>query len=226
MNGQMIHFVDGEETFEGYLSSPEAGVGPGIILIQEWWGLVPHIKALADRFAEAGFNVLAPDLFRGKTADEPDEAGSLMMALHIGETSKLFKSAIATLLSDPRTKGAKVGVVGFCMGGQLSLYAACDNPQVGACIDYYGIHPAVQPALRDLEAPLLGFFAEHDEYASPEQVAALTQELTLLGKEHVFVTYPGVHHAFFNDERLAYNKEAADDSWTRSIQFLRERLTQ
>ena len=224
MSGQMIQFKGGDETYEGYLASPGSEKGPGIIVIQEWWGLVGHIKDVADRYAAAGFNVLAPDLYRGKTTDEPDEAGSLMMALHIGETATILARAIETLLSHPSTKGSKVGVVGFCMGGQLSLYAACGNPNIGACIDYYGIHPNAQPALRDLNCPLLGFFAETDSYAGPEQIKPLAEELTLLEKQHEFITYPGTHHAFFNDVRPAYNKEAAEDSWNRATKFFNEHL--
>jgi len=225
MNGELIQFAGGEEVYEGYLSVPSSGSGPGVIVIQEWWGLVPHILAVTDRFAAAGFTALAPDLYRGVRAEDPDEAASLMMALHIGDTSKLLASAIDALIEDPATTGERVGVVGFCMGGQLSLYAACDNWKIAACIDYYGIHPNVQPVLRELSGPLLGFFAEHDDYAGPDQVHALTEELTLLGKPHEFITYPGTHHAFFNDTRPAYNKEAADDSWKRAVAFFHESLS-
>jgi len=226
MNGQMIEFMDGNEKYQGYLSVSASGSGPGIIILQEWWGLVPHIKDVVDRFAQAGFTALAPDLYRGTTAEEPDDAATLMQALHIGETSRILSKAIETLLAHPGTSSKKAGVVGFCMGGQLSLFAACDNPSiVGACIDYYGVHPSVQPALRELSGPVLGFFAETDAYAGPEQVKALTEELTLLGKEHTFITYPGTHHAFFNDVRPAYNKEAADDTWRRAVEFFRNNLS-
>ena len=224
MKGQMIQFADGGDTYQGYLAPAASGKGPGIIVIQEWWGLVPHIKDVADRFAEAGFTALAPDFYQGKTADEPDEAGSLMMALHIGETERLLSIAINTLLANSATTGEKVGVIGFCMGGQLSLFAACCNPSIGACVDFYGIHPNVQPALRALNGPVLGIFAETDAYAGPDQVHALAEELTLLGKPHEFITYPGTQHAFFNDVRPAYNKDAADDAWTRVVKFFSENL--
>ena len=224
MNGQMIEFADGEEKYHGYLAPSATGKGPGIIVIQEWWGLVPHIKDVADRFAAAGFTALAPDFYQGKTTDEPDEAGSLMMALHIGETERLLALAINALLSETATEGEKVGVIGFCMGGQLSLFAACCNANIAACVDFYGIHPNVQPALRALNGPVLGIFAETDPYAGPDQVHALAEELTLLGKPHEFITYPGTQHAFFNDVRPAYNKEAAEDSWTRVIKFFSENL--
>ena len=224
MRGQSIKFGNEENPCDGYLSPAVGGKGPGIIVIQEWWGLVPHIKDIADRFAEAGFTALAPDFYHGKTATEPDEAGSLMMALHIGETEKLLADAIVALLANPATGGPEVGVIGFCMGGQLSLFAACCNPTIKACVDFYGIHPNVQPALRALNGPVLGIFAENDGYASPEQVKALTEELTLLEKPHEFITYPGTHHAFFNDTGKAYDKEAADDAWTRVVAFFNENL--
>ncbi len=223
-NGQMIQFADGSETYEGYLAPSVNGKGPGIIVLQEWWGLVPHIKDVADRFAQAGFTALAPDLYRGKTADEPDDAGSLMMALHIGDTEALLAKAIEALLANEAVEGGKVGVIGFCMGGQLSLFAACCNPTIGACVDFYGIHPSVQPALRALNGPVLGIFAETDAYAGPDQVHALTEELTLLGKQHQFITYPGTTHAFFNDARPAHNEEAAKDAWTRVLEFFRREL--
>lgn len=224
MHGQMIQFADSKEKYEAYLSPAAGGKGPGVIVIQEWWGLVPHIKDVADRFAQAGFTALAPDLYGGKTASEPDDAGSLMMALHIGETEKLLAEAIHALLANPATEGGKVGVVGFCMGGQLSLFAACCNPSIRACVDFYGIHPSVQPALRALNGPVLGIFAENDAYAGPEQVHALTEELTLLGKSHEFITYPGTNHAFFNDTGRSYDKAAADDAWSRVLNFLNENL--
>jgi carboxymethylenebutenolidase len=230
MNGEMIEFLcqgttlDG--TYQGYLSRSSSGSGPGIIVLQEWWGLVGHIKNVTDRFAAEGFTALAPDLYKGETTTEPDEAGSLMMALSINETEKVLRCAVDRLLEDASTTGEKVGVVGFCMGGQLSLYAAATNDKIGACVDYYGIHPNVEPPLHQLEAPVLGFFAEHDEYASPEAVRKLGEELSKHGKCHEFHTYPGTHHAFFNDDRPeVYNPAAAEDTWRRMIDFFRQNLT-
>lgn len=220
----MIQFADGEDTYDGYLSTSSNGKGPGLIVIQEWWGLVPHIMDIADRFSEAGFTALAPDFYAGKTASEPDEAGSLMMALHIGETERILRLAIDTLNANPTVDEGKIGVIGFCMGGQLSLYAACANPQIRACVDFYGIHPNVQPALRDLSGPVLGIFAENDAYADQAQVNALSEELSLLEKPHEFLTFPGTNHAFFNDTGKAYNKEAADDAWAKVIDFLNREL--
>lgn len=218
----MISFFSGHAEHHGYMAKPKSGRGPGIVVLQEWWGLVGHITKVVDRFAEAGFTALAPDLYHGEATNEPELAGKLMMALNIGETEKVLQAAIQTLLADEATSSESVGIVGFCMGGQLSLYAACLNDEISACVDYYGIHPNVKPTLENLRGPVLGFFASRDEYANPEAVAALSGELTLTGKPHEFITYSETDHAFFNDDRPeVYNQEAAEDSWNRMITFFR-----
>lgn len=223
--GSMIEFACSGRSYSGYLAPSASGSGPGVVVLQEWWGLVGHIKDVADRFAEAGFTALAPDLYEGKTADEPDDAASLFMALNIAETEKVLACAIRRLIDDPAATGEKVGVVGFCMGGQLSLYAACANPEtIGACVNFYGVHPNVHPNFANLGAPLLGLFGEEDPMTTPEVVAAMDAELNSLGKPHEFITYPGVGHAFFNDDRPAYNAEAAADAWSRTIALFRANL--
>jgi carboxymethylenebutenolidase len=224
--GEMIAFSHGSETFEGYLSAPASGTGPGVIVLQEWWGLVGHIKDVANRFAAAGFTALAPDLYRGKSTTEPDEAATLMQALNIAETESILREAIQTLLARPETGGnEKVGVIGFCMGGQLALFAAGSNPQIRATVDFYGIHPAVHPDFAAFNGPLLGIFAEHDTMTDAQAVRALDEKLTTLGKPHTFITYPGTNHAFFNDQRpTVHNPEASQDAWEKTIQFLKAEL--
>ena len=225
MKGEMISFECNGDTYQGYLSKSTSGSGPAVVVIQEYWGLVGHIKDLADRFAAEGFTALAPDFYKGETTKEPEEAGKLMMALNISETEKILRCAVRRLLSDPGVSSMKAGVVGFCMGGQLSLFAAATNEEIAACVDFYGIHPHVHPPLQQLKAPVLGFFAEHDEYASPASVAALDEQLTELGKEHEFKTFPGTHHAFFNDQRPeVYDAEASNQAWARMIRFFREHV--
>lgn len=222
----MITIGDHDFHSTGYLALPEH-TGPGIIVLQEWWGLVGHIKDVADRFAAEGFVALAPDLYEGKTTAEPDEAGSMLMALNIERTAQHLASAVHTLVNMPAVHGDQVGVVGFCMGGQLSMYAAATNPEIGACVNFYGIHPNVHPPFENLEAPILGIFAEHDDYASPVAVRTMDEQLTSLGKPHEFITYPGAQHAFFNDDRPSvYNPEAAEDAWNRTIAFFRLHLQQ
>lgn len=224
--GEMIGFSCGDASHQGYLARSVSGTGKGVIVLQEWWGLVGHIKDVADRFAAEGFTALAPDLYHGVSTTEPDEAGSLLMALNIPETERALACAARRLLDDPATLGDQVGVIGFCMGGKLSYFAAATSPELyGAAVNFYGIHPNVHPPYAQATAPLLGIFAEIDDYASPAVVAALDQELTSLGKAHEFHTYPGVHHAFFNNDRPAvYDSTAAEDAWNRTLAFLRTNL--
>jgi carboxymethylenebutenolidase len=220
MSGQMIEFPSNGGNSRGYLAVPPSGSGPGVIVLQEWWGLVDHIKRVADRFAEAGFVALAPDLYHGESTEHPDDAGRMMMALEIDRTEKDLRGAIDYLLSRPETSSSKVGTVGFCMGGQLSLYAACENASVGACVDYYGIHPSVAPDLSKLAAPVLGFFGETDEFVTPAAARELEQALAGAGKQAEIHIYSGTGHAFFNDSRPdAYDAEHAADSWSRMLAF-------
>jgi carboxymethylenebutenolidase len=223
--GEMIAFNGGADDYEGYLAVSKTGSGPGVIVLQEWWGLVPHIKDICNRFAAEGFTALAPDLYKGDSTTDPDDAATLMQALNIAETEQILRKAVTVLLARNEVSSEQVGVIGFCMGGQLAMFAAGANPAIGACVNFYGIHPKVQPSYRDLNGPVLGIFAENDGYASPEAVKALDKELTLLGKEHEFHTYPGTDHAFFNDQRPeVYNPDAAKDAWSKAIAFLKKNI--
>ncbi|MBI5878870.1 MAG: dienelactone hydrolase family protein [Chloroflexi bacterium] len=224
--GEIVSFKSNGASADGYLALPPAGHGPAVIVIQEWWGLVPHIKDVADRYAQAGFVALAPDLYHGKATSEPGDAGKLMMALNILQAEKDLRGAVDYLLAHPATAGKKVGVVGFCMGGALSLYAASTNPDtVGACIIYYGGHPNVKPDLAALKAPVLGFYGERDSGVTPASALALQSQLQALGKRMDVHIYPGAGHAFFNSDRPAvYDKAAAEDTWTRAMDFFRTNL--
>ena len=226
--GEMVEFKANGRTASGYLAIPRAGrgfqAGPGVIVIQEWWGLVDHIKNVCDRFAEEGFVALAPDLYHGQTTKSPDEADKLMMALRIDEAEQDLSGAVQYLLDHDAVTGDKVGCVGFCMGGALSLYAASKNSNIGACVVFYGIHPNVKPDLANLQAPVLGNYAEKDRSVPLDKVKELEQQLKALGKQVDFKIYPGTDHAFFNDTRPeVYNAQAAADAWQRTIQFLRPR---
>ena len=225
MAGQMVEFSSNGGTASGYLAIPESGKGPGVIVIQEWWGLVPHIKEVCDRFAAEGLVALAPDLYHGKSTTSPDEAGKLMMTMRIDEAERDLRGAIQYLLNHDAVKGDKVGTVGFCMGGALSLYAATKNPQVGACVVFYGGHPNVKPDLANLQAPVLGLYAGRDGFVTPELVHQLERQLKELGKSAEIHIYPNADHGFFNDQRPeVYNEEAAKDAWQRVLEFFREHL--
>jgi carboxymethylenebutenolidase len=224
MAGTMVSFKANGGTASGYLAVSDIGKGPGIIVIQEWWGLVDHIKDVCDRFSKAGFTALAPDLYDGKATKSPDDAGKMMMALNIDEAAKKLNGAIDYLSSHKAASG-KVGVVGFCMGGQLALYAATINTKVGASVDYYGIHPNVQPDFTKLSGPVLGFFGEKDKTTSKEAVEQLGNQLKRSGIKYDFHTYPGTNHAFFNDSRPeVYDSVAATDTWQRMTNFFKTNL--
>lgn len=222
--GDRVTFASNGGRTEGYVARP-ASPGPGVIVIQEWWGLVPHIEDVADRFAREGFVALAPDLYHGKQTKSPDEAGKLMMSLHIDEAARDLAGAIKYLKSLPDVTGRIVGTVGFCMGGALSLFAACENRDVGACAVFYGIHPNVKPNLSALKAPVLGIYGGRDSGVPPATVADLDRRLTDLGKSHEFHTYPAAAHAFFNDQRPeVFDAAAAADAWSKTIAFFRREL--
>lgn len=221
--GEMVTFASNGGTAGGYLARPASGTGKGVVVIQEWWGLNGNITGIADRFAAEGFVALAPDMYHGKLTDEPDEAGKLLMALNIEQAEKDLKGAVTYLKG---LTGGPVGTVGFCMGGALSLFAACNaNRDVGACVDFYGGHPMVKYNWDGLTAPLLGLFAEHDDFVNPN-VPAYEQALKERGKQYEFITYPGTSHAFFNDEHPEpqYNPAAAKDAWERTLAFYRKHL--
>lgn len=222
--GARISFKFNGSAVDGYLAKP-ARPGPAVIVIQEWWGLVPHIEHVADRLAAAGFVALAPDLFHGTTTRSPDQAGKLMMSLRIDEAARDLAGAIDFATALPEVSVPVVGTIGFCMGGALSLYAASQNLEVGACVVFYGGHPNVKPDLAALQAPVLGIYAGKDTVVSPAVVSALDQQLTTLGKRHEFHTYPNADHAFFNDTRPeVYDAAAAEDAWRRTLAFFRREL--
>ena len=223
MAGKMVEFPTNGTTTAGYLATPASGKGPGVLVIQEWWGLVGHIKNVCDRFAAEGFSALAPDMYHGQTASEPDGAGKLFMALNIAQAEKDLRGAAKYLAGSSST--AKIGAVGFCMGGQLALFAATLNPSVGATVNFYGIHPNVKPDYTRLSGPVLGLFAEKDGFVTPQVARDVDTAIKAAGKQSEIHIYPGVDHAFFNDERPdAYNKAAADDAWRRTIALFRQHL--
>lgn len=225
MTGTVMEFESNSKTGQGYLAVPTSGAGPGVIVLQEWWGLVDHIKCVADRFAAEGFVALAPDLYHGQSATSPDAAGKLMMALDISQVERDLRGAIDGLLARDEVTGAQIGTVGFCMGGQLSLYAACENESVGACVVFYGIHPNVRPNLQALRAPVLGFFAEHDEFVPPAAARQLEADLRAVGKSADMTVFEGVDHAFFNDTRTeVYHEAHAATCWSRMLGFYGEHL--
>lgn len=224
--GENVTFRSNGGTCEGYLAVPDSGEGPGVIVIQEWWGLVPHIRDVADRFAAAGFTALAPDLYQGESTTEPDEAGKLMMALNLEQAAKDMSGAVDLLLE--RTGRDKVGVVGYCMGGGLALVLACQRPDaIAAAAPYYGVipWPSAQPDFSALSATVVGEYAELDDFANPDATRALEAQLRELGKDATLHIHPGAQHAFFNDTRPdVYDAAASEAAWARTTDLFRSAL--
>jgi carboxymethylenebutenolidase len=226
--GEMVEFPSNGGTGSGYLASPSVGAGLGLIVIQEWWGLVPHIKDVCDRFAGEGFTALAPDLYHGESTTEPDEAGKLMMALNLEQAAKDMGGAIDYLVSSDKVRGEGVGVIGFCMGGGLAMMLAVQrNDAVRAVVPFYGLIPweSAQPDWSKLQAPMQGHFAEEDGFFGPDKAREMEANLKELGKDVELFLYEGAGHAFFNDARPeAYDEPSASTAWVRTLEFLRAKL--
>jgi carboxymethylenebutenolidase len=226
--GETVEFPSNGHTASGYLATPASGRGPGVVVIQEWWGLVPHIRDLCDRFAAEGFVALAPDLYHGKDATEPDEAGKLLMELDLPRAARDMLGAGRWLAQSDKTAGDRVGIVGFCMGGALALYAATLSDVFAAVVPFYpyfGVTAAAKPEVTAIKGAVLGHFATKDEAYTPEQVAALEAELRDAGVDVEFFWYEGADHAFFNDTRPeVFDEDAAQLSWDRTRAFFRTHL--
>jgi carboxymethylenebutenolidase len=226
--GEMVEFPSNGSAGSGYLAVPESGPGPGVVVIQEWWGLNDQIKEVGDRYASEGFVALAPDLYRGKATTKEDEAGQLMMALNIEQAAKDMAGAVDYLKGHDAVTGRGIGVTGFCMGGGLALWLATLRPDdVKAVVPYYGLipWPAAQPDWSKLQAAVQGHYAENDDFASPETARKLEEELKGHGTAVEFFVYPGVGHAFTNHHRPeVFHEEHSQTAWERTVAFFRANL--
>jgi carboxymethylenebutenolidase len=224
---QNVSFPSNGSTAHGYLVLPESGRGPGVVVIQEWWGLTSHIADVADRLAAEGFVVLAPDLFGGPTTHDADEAGRLMQELPVDRAARDLGGAVDYLLGHDAVTSTQIGAVGFCMGGGFVLVlAAQQGDKIGAAVPFYGVLGEDYPSFENLSAPLLGHFGEQDEMATPDHVRELSARIERQsGRRPDFRSYPA-GHAFFNDQNLigTYEPEQAAKAWDATIQFLREHL--
>jgi carboxymethylenebutenolidase len=225
--GENVEFPSNGHTCGGYLARPDGGSGPGVVVIQEWWGLVPHIRDICDRFALEGFVALAPDLYHGKHTKEPDEAGKLLMELQLEDAARDINGAVAWLLAEGGALGETVGIVGFCAGGALALYGATIAKQIGAVVAYYpyiGRTAAAQPDYTAVSGAALMHLGERDEAYTREQIEGLEEQLRASGKPAESHWYDA-GHAFFNDDRPeVFDEEASELSWDRTIRFFREHL--
>ncbi len=224
---QNVTFPANGSTAHGYLALPPSGSGPGVVVIQEWWGLTSHVADVADRLATEGFVALAPDLFGGSTTHDATEAGQLMQDLPVQRAARDLGGAVDYLLAHDAVIGPKVGAVGFCMGGGFVLVlAAQQGDKIGAAVPFYGVLGEEYPGFENLTAPVLGHFGEQDGMATPDVVRELAATIEAQsGRRPDFRLYPA-GHAFFNDENLigTYDPEQAAEAWDATISFLNEHL--
>ena len=223
--GANIEFASNGDTVAGYLAVPDGG-GPGVLVLQEWWGLVPQLTRVCDRLAAEGFVALARDLFRGEIAEhtEMDKAGELMTSLPMDRAARDMSGAIDALLAHDDVRGDGVGVLGYCMGGMLALaIAAQEGDRVTAVVSYYGAPIGDgAPDWSGLTARCSGHFAEHDDFFPWSAVSALGDELRSRGKDVDFQLHPGTGHAFANDEDSigTHDPAATAAAWTSTLAFL------
>jgi carboxymethylenebutenolidase len=223
---QMIRYRANGQEASGYLAYP-AGAGPhmGLVAIQEYWGLEPHIKDATERLARAGYCALAPDLYHGKVAKEPDEAGKLMMALDMEHALKEIEGAAAYLAGRPDVHPKKVGVMGWCMGGLLAMRWSSRSDRAGAVVAFYPGHyqPDAEEA-RALRAPALILYGEEDHGLPAKTREHVERELRAAGKTVEVHTYAGAGHSFFNDSKPSHRPDAAKDAWRRTLDWLEVHL--
>lgn len=225
--GEMVSYQANGSTCEGYLAVPASGSGPAVVVIQEWWGLVPHITAIADRFARAGFVALAPDLYHGLSATEPDEAGKLLMGLAMDQAAKDIAGAAAHLAGRPEVAG-RIGAVGFCMGGSLSLWSATVSEHIVATANFYPAIPwaRMSPDWRNYAGKAAVIHCtEQDGTSAAAGIQLARRMIEEAGGVCTLYDYPGTKHAFFNDDRPeVYDDMASASAWARTLELFRNWL--
>jgi len=228
--GTSVEFASNGGKAAGYLALPESGTGPGVIVVQEWWGLDSGIREMADRLAAEGFVALAPDLYHGQLAGhtEMDRAGELMAAMPIDRAARDMSGAVDYLIGLDATTGSGVGVMGFCMGGMLTFFLAADRPdRVKAAVPFYGYPQGDdQPDYNQITAAIQGHMAENDDFFGPEGARALEQQLRDLGKDVTFTVHAGAGHAFMAPHNAlgTLDEELAARVWPQAVAFLHEHL--
>jgi carboxymethylenebutenolidase len=226
---EQVSIPSSKGAIPGILALPEGGAGPGVIVIQEWWGIVPHIENILTRLAGEGFVALAIDHYRGVATTEPDEASKLMMGLHIADVATDFSTAGEWLSECPEVASPAIGVIGFCMGGGLALLAPTVCEQISTAIAFYPVMP--WPDYDPDWAAYAGksaliHKAESDERAHGRLIAEYVSAISSQGGNATVIDYPGSVHAFFNDERPeVFQADNAAIAWSSTLAFLRACLS-
>ena len=225
---QNVTFPSNGGEAHGYLATPGESGGPGLIVIQEWWGLDSHIADVTDRFAREGFVALAPDLYGGRLAHDENEAMNYLSSLDVKQAAKDLSGAVDFLLARDDVQGAKIGVVGFCMGGGFVLLLAAEaGDKVAAAVPYYGVGPGFENAdISRITADVQGHYGEQDPMFPVDQVRDFEEKLRKQAKGEVTFYYYPAGHAFHDDENKmgSYNKECAQLAWERTLEFLKSKL--
>jgi carboxymethylenebutenolidase len=227
---ETVEFPSNGTAASGYLVKPSSGSGPGVLVIQEWWGLDSGIKSMADRLGAAGFVALVPDLYHGELAahDEMDKAAHLMQSLPPDRAGRDMSGAVDYLASHSAVTSDGIGVVGFCMGGMLSFLIATNRPdKVKAVVPFYGFpQGAMEPDWSKLTASISGHMAEHDDFFPPAAAHALEAKLRGMGKDVTLTVHPGTGHAFMGPHNAlgTLNATLADQIWPEVVSFLREHV--
>ena len=228
--GEMVEFTSNGNKAAGYLARPSGGSGPGVIVVQEWWGLDSGIKASADRVAAGGFTALAPDLYHGELAGhtEMDKAAKLMQSLPPDRAARDMSGAVDFLAAADGVTGNGIGVIGFCMGGMLAFILAASRPdKIKAAVPFYGFPQGpTEPDWGPLTASIQGHMAENDDFFGPDAAKALEAKLKGMGKDVSITVHPGTGHAFMGPHNAlgTLNEELATKIWPDVLSFLHSKL--
>jgi carboxymethylenebutenolidase len=215
----------------GYLAKPAAGSGPGVLVIQEWWGLDDSLKEMADRLAASGFVALVPDLYHGQVAGhtEMDKAAKLMQALPPDRAGRDMSGAVDYLANHEAVTTRGIGVIGFCMGGMLAFIIAANRPdKVKAVVPFYGFPQGPsEPDWSKMTAAVSGHMAEHDDFFAPAAAQALEKKLRAMGKNVTLTVHPGTGHAFMGPHNAlgTLNTKLAAQIWPQAVSFLKANLS-
>jgi carboxymethylenebutenolidase len=225
ISSSSIRFPTEDGDAMGFLAwSEDIAALPGLIVLQEFWGLNEHIKDVTQRLAAEGFAALAPDMYDGKVTTDPAEARQWLMAMDQAAALQKMQGAVECLKSTANVNREKIGVIGFCMGGFLALNLACHNRNIRVATPFYGRIPP-DAVLENLTAPVLYFFGEQDHHLPAADVDRLEQFIKRTGRNGGVVRYPQADHAFFNDTRKeVYREGDAKDAWAKALAFLRRYL--
>ena len=218
--------VNGNNAYAFVAEPDDNARHPGVVLIQEWWGIEPHIRQLAQRLAAAGFVVAVPDLYHGKIATEPDEAQKMIMMIrgNVERAAKEIIGALDTVKAMPNVEPKKLGLMGFCVGGFMTYYVASRYPDLGAVVPFYGAgYDPTPEEVAKVNAPVLAFYGKKDQSVPMQQVEKIERMYKQAGKDITVKVYDA-GHAFINPDHGMGNEKAAAEAWPLAVSFLKKHL--